>query len=105
MPIVPMKQSITITRRSGSDGWGGSGATETLTLRCRVDEKTQEVQNQFGAEVISSAQIMLDKLTDVRYDDDIHYVDELGREIKRKPLRIEPIRAINGKALLTVIYV
>ncbi len=104
MPIVPMKQSVTITRKSGSDGWGGGNAEETFALRCRVDEKTEIVQNQFGEESVSSAQIMFDKLADVRYDDDIHYVDELGREIKRKPLRIEPVRHINNKAIITLVF-
>lgn len=104
MPIVPMKQSITITKTSDSDGWGGGTKLPPVTYKARVDEKTQVVQNQLGAEAVSSCEIMLDKLVDVHYNDDIKYVDELGREIERKPIRIEPIRAINGKALVTVVY-
>lgn len=105
MPIIPLKQSITVVRYGDIDEWGGGNVKETLIFRARVDEKTQVVQNQFGDELVSSAEIMLDKLADIRYDDDIVYEDELGREIKRKPLRIEPLRGINGKAILTVVYV
>lgn len=105
MPIIPLKQSITVVRYGDIDEWGGGNVKETLTFRARVDEKTQVVQNQFGDESVSSAEIMLDKLADIRYDDDIVYEDELGREIKRKPLRIEPLRGVNGKAILTVVYV
>lgn len=104
MALIPLKQSITVTRAGESDGWGGSSTTESFTLKARVDEKTQVVQNQIGDEVVSSCEIMLDKLADIRYDDDITYIDELGRKVERKPLRIEPIRAINGKALMTVVY-
>lgn len=104
MPIIPLKQSILITRAGDSDGWGGNTSSETFELKARVDEKTQVVQNQFGDEVVSSCEILLDKLADIRYNDDIKYEDELGRKVERKPLRIEPVRAINGKAILTAVY-
>lgn len=105
MAIIPLKQSITITRTEGDDsGWGGGQTTETFTLSARVDEKTQTVQNAAGEEIVTAVEITLDKLADIRYDDVITYEDELGRITNRQPERIEPTRGIGGKALLTTVY-
>ncbi|MEK4360810.1 hypothetical protein NYE48_27775 [Paenibacillus sp. FSL M7-1455] len=49
--------------------------------------------------------IYLDRLADVTYDDTIQYTNELGVEIKRKPISIQPKRWINGKAVLTEVNV
>ena len=100
-----MKQTVTITRAGQSDGWGGYVPGQTITLPCRVDERTQVVQNQFGEEVVSSAEIMFSGLAEIYYSDTITYEDELGRKIERQPVRIEPVRWFNGKARLTVVYV
>lgn len=105
MALIPLKQSVKIIRSSGdSGGWGGSTTTEEFTLPARVDNKTQKVQNDLGDEVVSTAEIILDKLAEVYMDDVIEYVDELDRKISRRPINIEPIRMINGRAALTVVY-
>ncbi len=104
MALVPLKQQITIHRGGGKDEWGYPIPGKTIELKARVDEKTEVVQNQAGTEVVTGVQIMLDKLADIRYSDEISYTDELGRQTKRKPIRIEPVRMINGKAVLTVVY-
>lgn len=104
MAIVPLKQTITVHRGGGTDDWGYPTTGTTTEYKARVDEKTEVVQNQAGQEVVTGVQIMLDKLTDIRYSDEISYTDELGRTTKRKPVRIEPVRMINGKAVLTLVY-
>lgn len=104
MALVPLKQKITVHRGGGTDDWGYPILGETFEYKARVDEKTEVVQNQAGNEVVTGVQIMLDKLADIRYSDEISYTDELGRQTKRKPVKIEPVRMINGKAVLTVVY-
>lgn len=105
MALIPLNQEVTVTRSEpDTGGWGGGGESVTVTHRVRVDEKLQKVENQLGDEVLSTAEIMFDKLADVEYSDTIKYVDERGREIERQPKLIEPIRMINGRAALTVVY-
>lgn len=104
MAIIPLKQSVTIQRKGEPDEWGEGGVSTSFTLKCRVDERTQVVQNQLGTEVVSGMEITLDKLPDVRYDDVIEYTNELGVTIRRTPIKIEPIRMINGKPALTAVY-
>lgn len=104
MAMIPLKQKITVHRGGGTDDWGYPIPGETIEKKARVDEKTEIVQNQVGEEVVTGVQIMLDKLVDIRYSDEVEYVDEIGRQTKRKPVKIEPVRGINGKAILTVVY-
>jgi len=105
MPIIPLKQSITIKKAGEDDGWGGTSPGEEIVYNARVSEKHEVVTNQFGDEVVSTARIYLDKLADVRYDDTVTYEDELGRTIERKPVSIVPVRDISGKAILTRIHI
>lgn len=102
--IIPLKQEVTIHRGGGTDDWGYPLPGEISTYKARVDEKTETVVTPAGDEAVTGVQIMLNKLADVRYSDEISYIDELGRQTKRKPVKIEPIRGINGKALLTAVY-
>jgi hypothetical protein len=104
MALVPLKQKITVHRGGGKDEWGYPIPGETFEYKARVDEKTEKVLNQAGEEAVTGVEIMLDRLADVRYSDEIEYMDELGRQTKRKPVKIEPVRMINGKAVLTVVY-
>ncbi|WP_252431376.1 hypothetical protein [Peribacillus butanolivorans] len=104
MAMVPMKQSVIIQRKGVADEWGEGGAVTSFTLKCRVDERTQVVQNQIGDEVVSGMEILFNKLPDVRYDDVIEYTNELGVTIKRTPIKIEPVRMINGKPTLTAVH-
>lgn len=104
MPIVPLRQKVTVIRSGGEDDWGVPLPDERIEMKARVDELTKTVQNRHGQEVVSSMQIMLNKMADVNYDDTIEYTDELGRTTTRQPLKIEPIRMINSKAILTFVY-
>lgn len=100
-----MKQTILVRRPDGKNDWGTPIPGGTFKYPCRVDEKTQVITNQYGEEAVSSAEIMLWKLVDIRYDDTIEFTNELGVTIKRKPVKIEPLRWFNGKARYTVVYV
>jgi hypothetical protein len=108
MPIIPMKQTIMVHRGSGTDEWGYALTPTTKSYKCRVDEKREVIDlagNALGEESVSKATIYLDKLADIRYDDVVEYTNELNVSIKRKPLKIEVKRGINGKPILTVVYV
>lgn len=106
MAIIPLKQTIKIERPGERDSWGRPiRQPESMTLKCRVDEGSQTVQNSIGEEVVVSLEIKLDKLADVRYSDEIEYTNELGNTVKRKPTRIDVIRMISGKPVMTVVFV
>lgn len=105
MAIIPLKQSVIVTKPAGVDGWGVAIPGATTTLSARVSERTHKVNNQLGEESLSSMTVYLDKLADISYDDVITYTNELGVEIVRKPIAIEPKRGLNGKALLTEVHV
>lgn len=104
MAMIPLRQSVTITRKGVVDEWGEGSAPTIFTLKCRVDERTTVVKNQLGNEVVSGMEITFDKLANIRYDDVIKYTNELGVTVERTPLKIEPIRMINGKPVMTAVY-
>ena len=104
MAMIPMKQRVTIRRAGETNDWGEGGTTTTITLKCRVDERTSVVQNTLGDEVVSGMEILFDKLPDVRYDDVIEYTNELGVTVSRSPIKIEPVRMPNGKPTMTAVY-
>lgn len=102
---IPLKQTVTVVKPSSTDGWGVEVPGKTAVLKARVSEETRVVKNRHGEEAVSSMTIYLDRLADVTYDDTIQYTNELGVEIKRKPISIQPKRWINGKAVLTEVNV
>lgn len=105
MPIVPMKQTITVTKAGASDGWGNVADGEVLTLKARVVEETKVIPAPGGREAVASLRITLDKLADITYDDTITYTNENGVTVERKPLSIDVKRGISGKPILTEVYV
>lgn len=115
MAILPLKQSVTIHRKSDVDRWGNPLLPdEEFTLKCRIEEGaklTRRTSAQSGAtqtlseEVVSSAQILFDKYADIRLTDELYYTDESGNERKYLPLNINRIRGLNGKTLLTEVEV
>lgn len=104
MALIPYKQTITLKRGGGLDDWGMPIPGTEITLKARVDEKSEKITDQNGAEVLSSHKIYLDKLQEVRYDDAIGYTNEIGVAVERNPKKIEVIRDFGGKPLLTVVY-
>jgi hypothetical protein len=105
MPIIPLKQSVIVTKPGVDDGWGHPAPGETFTAKVRVSEVTRIVNNQFGEEAVSSMTIIFDKLPDISYADTLTYTNELGVTISRKPLSIEPRRNFGGKPMLTEVFV
>lgn len=103
MAIVALKQRVMIEHAIPNE-WGEELLEEPIEYKARVDESSTLVRNRQGEEVVSAAQILLDKLADVQYDDYVTYTDELGRTIREKPIKIAPIRDIVGKAILTEVH-
>lgn len=113
MPLIPMKQNVTITRKSDEDEWG-DGTTEIFSLKCRIDEGAKLVRRTTGSsgaaaisseEVVTAATITFDKLADIRLTDELRYTDELGVTRVYQPLNIEVVRNIAGKPVLTEVNV
>jgi hypothetical protein len=103
--IVPLKQTITVTKAAELDGWAKPTPGEEVTLKARVTEETKIVTNAAGEEAVTSLRILLDKLAEVSYDDTITYTDEFGVTVARKPLSIAPKRMLSGRAIVTEVYV
>jgi hypothetical protein len=105
MAIIPLKQAVKVTKPAINTGWGHAESGVEITLKARVVEEIRVVKNQVGEEVVSSMSAIFDKLPDITYDDVITFTNELGVTISRTPLSLEPRRGINGKPLLTEVYV
>lgn len=112
MALIPLKQEVTITRSRGPlDGYGNPTETEEVTLKCRVDEGTFLVEYKSSgnlsatAEEVAKARVIFDKLVDIQYSDLISYTNEIGQEIKRSPKKVDIKRHLNGKPLLTEVYI
>ncbi|KQL18854.1 hypothetical protein [Cytobacillus solani] len=115
MAIIPLKQTVTVKRKGETDRWGIEITPDIeFTLKCRVDEGaklTRRTSQQPGAvqtlseEVVSSAQILFDKFTDIRLTDEILYTDESGNTRVYLPINVSRVRGLNGKAVLTEVLV
>jgi hypothetical protein len=114
MSFIPLKQTVTITPKSGSNGWGETSEGTPYTLKCRFQEGSKMVRSMANGtgihgiqaeEVVSTAQIYFDKLATITLDDEIEFTDEYGNVKTYTPISIEIIRGLNGKAALTVVHV
>jgi hypothetical protein len=116
MAIMPMKQSVTVSRKGEVDRWGNQiNTVPPFTLKCRFEEgvkltrKTSSQQAGTNAitseEVISTAQVYFDKFADIRLTDELIYTDESGNTRTYLPLNVNRLSGLNGKAMLTVVHV
>jgi len=105
MAWVPLKQTVTVIPPGNDDPWNPTPAADPFELRCRFQEETSLVRNQHGAEVVSSAQIFLDKFAPVSASHTFLYTDETGATTTYAPINVARKRWLNGKAILTVVYV
>lgn len=110
MPIVPMRQTITVKRGGTLDDWGNATPDQTFTLKCRIDEGSQvRTYRSAGTTdsevVVATARIMLDKLADIRETDIIAFTNELGQTFERTPKEINVKRGPGGKPMLTEVVV
>jgi hypothetical protein len=103
--IIPLKQTVTITKPGGLDEWGNTVPGPSIVYKCRIDEGSALVKNQNGEEVVSSARILIEKLADVDYGDDVTYSNELGKTFTEKPIRISVLRGPDGKPWFTEVRV
>lgn len=110
MAIIPLNNEITVTRGGDIDDWGNPTASVIFSLKCRVDEGSKVTVSKSGGmntseTVVASAKIIFDKLEDIQYTDEIAFTNELGQTIKRKPISINVKRMINGKPILTEVFI
>ena len=111
MAILPLKQTVTITRGGGTlDDWGNVVPEQSFTLKCRVDEgSTLQVYRSAGTKisetVVASARIIFDKLADIRLTDTLAFTNELGVTMEKSPIEINVKRGANGKPILTEVVV
>lgn len=114
MAIIPLKQTITVTRPYKTDKFNRPLLPTPVEMKCRFEEKQKTVtrasssvgvNQSMSNEVQSTARILLDKLADIGYEDEIEYMNELGVTTKYSPLDIAPKRNFAGKAILTVVMV
>lgn len=104
MAMIPLKQAITIYPPGADDPWNPEPAIP-FTLKCRFQESNEVVRNQHGAEVVASAQIFLDKFAEVTVNHTFEYEDESGTKTTYTPHNVARKRWLNGKTILTVVYV
>jgi hypothetical protein len=110
MPLIPMRQMITVKRGGAVDEWGNQAPGTTFELKCRIDEGStlSKVRSQGvnkGEDVVADAKILLDKLADIRYSDMISFTNELGETIERRPKEINVKRGVSGKPMLTEVLI
>lgn len=105
MALVPMNQTVKITKPATLDDWGQPVPSRSATYRCRLDQSSERVRGQDGKEVVARASILLDGLVGVGYADLIEFTDEAGNNYKYKPVAISVIRDFAGKPLFTKVVV
>jgi hypothetical protein len=101
MALIPLKDSISVTKPSGTDDWGQPIPGVSNTYDCRIDEGTKLVRNQNGAEVVVNTHIMIGGGVAVSYDDDVTWTDSTGVERTKNPVSIGTIKDIASKVLFT----
>ena len=110
MAIVPLKQTVTRRRAVGDlDMWGKPEGIEETELKCRAVEgshtTTDRNSQMHGATIVVDLKLLLDKLADIGYEDEIEYVNEAGTIYKGNPKNITIQRDFTGKPLLTVVFI
>ncbi|ALH46383.1 hypothetical protein ABNC92_10525 [Paenibacillus larvae] len=106
MPLIPMRQTLQVERGSGElDKWGNPKPGASTEYKCRADEGlfvTDDMQARVtGKSEVANVKFLLDRLADIRPDDHLKYVNELGKKYEGRPKKVRVLRDIGGKALLT----
>ncbi len=106
MPMgISLRQSVTVYPPDSDDPNNPVPGSDPFTLRCRFQEGTAVVSDQHGREVVSSAQIYLDKFAPIGPAHEYEYLDETGESRRYRTITTARKRWINGKTVLTVVYV
>lgn len=113
MPIIPLKQTVTVKREEKKDKFGKI-TYSSFTLKCRFVESDENSLNTSGSngyrsvmseETLYNGTFTFDKYTDILPTDIFVYVDESNREKEYKVGKIKRVRGMNGKAILTKVSV
>ncbi|MBJ6364150.1 hypothetical protein ACFOQM_23290 [Paenibacillus sp. GCM10012307] len=106
MPMgISLRQQVTVYPPDSDDPNNPTPDSDPFKLRCRFQEGTEVVSDQHGREVVSSAQIFLDKFANVSAASEYEYVDETGAARRYTTVTTARKRWLNGKTILTVVYV
>jgi hypothetical protein len=108
MAIIPLKQSITVTPAlsRGITEFDTPTMGDPYTRKCRYQETITLVSSMVdGKEAVSKATIMFDGFEAIDEHTKLTYTREDGITITHRPISVSVKRHINGKALLTVVYV
>lgn len=107
MAIIPLKQTITITPASGGiTEFDTPKMGDPYTRKCRYQETITLVPSMAdGKEAVSKATIMFDGFEPIDAHTKLTYTREDGSTLTHTPISVAVKRHINGKALLTVVYV
>jgi len=105
MPIIPLKQRVTVYAPGHDDPWNPQPDPEPVEYRCRIEEGFQVVTDAHGQEVTASARIYFDKYPNLSPGARIEYTDEHGNARTYEPINGGPKRMLSSKPILTVVYV
>lgn len=107
MAIIPLKQTVTIIPCTGNTtDFNVPEMGTPYALKCRYQETVTLVTSiASGKEAVSKATIYFDGFVDMNENTRIQYTNEAGQTVTHTPLSIAVKRHINGKAILTVVYV
>ena len=103
--MIPVTHSITVKKATELDDWGQPVSSQSITVKCRVDQTSKLVRNQDGKEVVASAEILMLGLVEINYSDLIEWTDEAGNKYTWPPVVVAVIRDLNGKPILTKVVV
>lgn len=101
---VPLNNTVTISPFVDNDPDYNEPIYGTpYEAKCRVTNDTKLVRNRHGQEVVSTAQLLFNKLPRISISDKFDFIDENGVVYAYTPISLEPKRWLNGKAILTVV--
>lgn len=106
MPIIPLRQDVTVSPFIGSDpDWNTPVYGEDYEMKCRFSEGVKLVRDRNGAEVASVGTFYFDKIPRISINDLFTFTNENNDELTYTPIAIAVKRAINGKPILTEVNV
>ncbi|WP_051236408.1 hypothetical protein [Paenibacillus pinihumi] len=106
MPMgISLRQQVTVYPPDSDDPNNPTPGSDPFTLRCRFEDKTEVVSDRLGRDVVASARILFDKFALVDDAAEYEYTDESGMTRRYGAIKTERKRWLNGKTILTVVYV
>jgi len=106
MPMgISLRQTVTVYPAGDSDPNNPTEGGDPFDLPCRFEDKTEVVSDKYGRDVVASARILFDKFAPVDDAAEYEYTDESGMERRYSAIKTERKRWLNGKTLITVVYV